>query len=722
MGTSTTLGGFTVLGSSVSGWALRPGVEPSTGLFDLVPDDASSLLSGPARPVTLRIESENGDISISGLYPLHYVAGPNPYISRVLVADRRWMWARQHVLRRYNWRRHIGVKRVVTEGEDPVNFDPVADVAYAPWSLKDGKPYTAQQALDDIVEQIEAAEEGFAAGGFSVEDFDDAIPIENLEVDEGADSALSRVLDYLPEAQVTVDPDGTARIYSRANGADEEIVDGAPPQLAGSDTLAFVDQRRVRPKEVHVLFSYEAEVRFDHEERDLGWTGEQDPADRVADNVLASPDFALSIGGTSYAQGTWLNINTAINAWGSPPGRLSMSSSYLRKAFVPFMDMWAPMLLAGTRDPDADWISRIAALQQHWRKTYKINRRWIDRIFQLNAYRVSTIDPATGTRAPAAAYANYALVYSQRSMIDDIQESRDLSYVINVEAYPEPSGSEPTRLSAMRPAPATVSILDHDQGIVRLDYRTDQTRMHQMILPGNIANIPSGDMADRGRKAIAFNAVFESASLQNIPQLTGNHRVTFVLSAIPASPNTDQQLYRVVVKPDEVASLLPGNLAEGLGAGDGPVMEVRIGVGRETARVAWSDRKSELIEDLFGVTELSDEAAQDLGGIESLIINRGEQSAVGNAGASVDAIAQAAAARVYAEFTDRWQGDTQVGGSYDAKVDGFLDELVHQTDSEGNVTTKIRTGSQPPRFDFRTILPGDVRAILMRLALPGKSA
>ena len=45
------------------------------------------------------------------------------------------------------------------------------------------------------------------------------------------------------------------------------------------------------------------------------------------------------------------------------------------------------------------WAKIMRLLKGHYRRTFRINQYWRDRIRQLRAYRVSNIDIVTGTRA-----------------------------------------------------------------------------------------------------------------------------------------------------------------------------------------------------------------------------------------------------------------------------------------------------------------------------------
>lgn len=707
-----SLGGLSIIGS-VS-WTLSDGTGPSTA--EIAVAGAPELLKGTAAPVDLRMDTRDAEETlIRDLYVLHQRPGSSPEVTVVLAADRRWLWERAHIARRYNMRRTVGVRRVGASGTPVV--DPVVDdVKYHPMSLKDQiRPWRAEEILRDVLNEVMSVERDHsnAAPNIVIESSFDSLPVENLEIDDAGPDAVAQVLRFLPEAGITVDPDGTVRVYSRANGQDRRVVEDSGGPTVGHGTIEYIDFRRIRPREVRVLFTTEHEVRFNFVEVGPGGTVSRRTDDRFMDNVLPLPDFTLTIGGRTLTRGTWVPINDDLfTAWGSIPGYGSLDIDALRTAMVPYMDLWTPLRLAGLSSPDADWASRIAALQQHWRRTYRINRRWLDRIHTINAYRVATIDPTTGTRAPAPAFADFAYMHSQRSLF--VQSGAqiagaggdiaDLAVFLNVDGYAD-------LIDDAKPAPVRVSVVDRDQGIVRLDYLVDENRIFEMALPSKLDNCPTASIrigTTTGRP-YAFNMIEEGRS--SVPELSADHSVAVLLTCTPAYPNDSRQLFALTRKPGDVAALLPSALRSGIGEALGPPMEVRIRPGMETARVAWKDDRATDIERRFGVTEGDAD-------ISDLIVNLG----AGDRGASLDAIADAAAARVYAMFADRHLGSKVVRLAAGATVDGFIDSIAHGIDTEGRVQTSIRMSERPSAPDMLAFLPPSVRSVLLKLVRPGKEA
>src|SRR5258705_3295322 len=108
---TATLAGIPLLNSKPIRWSIREGVAPVIETFHIIPGEASGL--SKERAVTLELKGPRGGITFKNLWIIDFPPGPNPYIAAVTVADRRYWWQYPHVLRRFNMRRRVGVKRPV---------------------------------------------------------------------------------------------------------------------------------------------------------------------------------------------------------------------------------------------------------------------------------------------------------------------------------------------------------------------------------------------------------------------------------------------------------------------------------------------------------------------------------------------------------------------------------------------------------------------------------
>lgn len=744
-----TLGGKTILGSRPARWTFRPGVKPVIEEFDLTPADAKALTAGPPIPINLVMN----DLTVRDVYVLRETPGPSPHIASVKVADRRWLWERNFIKRTFNLRRHIGLKRLDPRGGLGVVADVVRDVWYAPFSLpnedKNSQPFTARQILElilnDIAQfegtQISGAQKPSIRFGPYLQGRASALPIENMLLDDPGDAAVMRLLAYLPEAQITIDKDGIFFVYSRADGAERfELKNTGPPSVKG-DVIDSISFSRMMPREIHVLFTREQELRFDFEEKArVGDTvtlpgGVRTTSDRALGNVLKVPDFNFTVGvrdeqdaqvtSRIVSQGTWLSFDDYLASLPitPPPFSSKLDYEHIRRALVPYIDLWAPLSLAGLGEPDADWSGRISAINHHYRRSYRIPREWMDRIFLLNADRLSIIDPeqqGAGGRAPAMAWSDYCILNTMRPLSiiarqDGFAAVVSTPYATNHRGFPS-DGLVSRPNARNRLPPITVSIQDHDQGIIRLDYKIDEYRTYEQILPGTMDNIPGPSLRNRSG-AITFDGVDGNfASVALLPTLSAGHKAAVIMSAVPGSPNNDAQLYRIKIKPQDVTSVVPANLTDGLRRAVGPIYEYRVGAEVDTARFAWHDSAAQRIVDSW--FQRADTPEVDRVNLDDLLINGGQD----DNGASLQRVAIGVAAKLYAEFADRIQGNKTTGLDPRQEVDGWLASITHILDREGRTETTYALFEDRIQFSPYSLMDPNTRALVTRRAQHGKGS
>ncbi len=156
--------------------------------------------------------------------------------------------------------------------------------------------------------------------------------------------------------------------------------------------------------------------------------------------------------------------------------------------------------------------------------------------------------------------------------------------------------------------------------------------------------------------------------------------------------------------------MLPSSETAGLNDAQGPKMQIRIGPQIEVARVQWKDSASVELDKCFGIGE----GEPNLAG---LVINEGAASDLQN-GASLNALAKAAAARLYASLCDRFEG--RMAGYMNGGVHpgGWAGELQHKLAQDGVATTSVMMPSQLPQFSIFSFLDSASRQAIMRLVQP----
>lgn len=724
------IGGCSIQGSAPVRWEFTDGFEPVVETFDVLPADADRLTKGNRTPVALEMRTGDKIVKVENLWVLRRAPGESPKQARIVVADRRWFWPYRLVVGRYNIRQKVGVKRISSPSTPLETADISDDVQYASWSLRvDGSGLAARwkpgEMLKDVIDKLTFAE--WNNPGYEIDQAVgtelDELVIEDLSINTSGNHALSQALAFLPEAAVTITAEGKIRIYSRVDGGEKAVIGKLGPEMVGRGHIEVISGNLTCPKKVNVYFVREQEVRFDAIEAlsATANTGVVVPDRRHMENVLPVPDYTIPINGKWVCQGTWVTFDEYLEAISSipiPGAHIpKLDHSFLQKAFMPYLDLWGALQLLGVRDPDVDWIARIAAMAAHYRRTYRINPKWRKRFFRFYAYRVATIDPQHGTRAPSEVYADYAYLGGQRYWWKQIAEKpetgiADLSYATNVAGYPQGAtmsdGKSKKFTDTSKAAPARVQILDHDQGIIQFDYQLDPVKLFDRILPSQVNDGPTGDVTQRTR-SIAFNAVIKGAE-NAVPKLKAEHRACVIMTAVPACPNSLAQYYKVSVEPSQVTKLLPVALLSSLMDAKGPKMDVFIGPGIETARFAWSDDRETDIGGMFGVDMPNvppGTPANDVG----LVINDSQDA---SGAASLQAIARAAAARIYGMYAVHAAGSATGILNGAVTLAGFLSRVAHEIDQEGVASTRIEAAESLPALDWQAFLPASTRAIIDR--------
>ncbi len=707
-------------------WTLKEGVFPTIESFNISPAGHRRLENIAPGPVDLRMD----DKYFRDLFILDFPEGPNPFVHSVRLADRRFWWPYAHVTRRFNIRRRIGVKRI-RQMHLPDVLQPVTeDLFFKRFSLHNPdlgfagrwKPLAA--ILDVFSEVLRTEKERFGTSVriLASKEFE-TIPIENLEIDDPGESAIARLLNYFPDARVMIDAMGNVKIYGRADGRDTEMVQRTGAELINAGHVEIVKESRIRPREIHVLFTREIELRMDYRSSGVGPAVDQgSTADHVApraqagkgillENVLPLPDFELTVADIQHVTGEWVVINDDLmTAWGNPPGALQLTDIRIRRGMIPGVQLWNRLNRFGVFDPKANWPARLSALQQHWRRTYRVHEKVMDRIVSLKAYRVGTVNRATAQRAPPAAFGDWTAWPTVKYIYDGNHENTSL--MLPNSSFENKTFDITFRTRGM---PAAVSVVDEDQGIIQLDFRIDPWGREIAILPGLLENIPSGDVAAAKRKNLAVNAVGTGEAMQ----FDADYLMSVIMTVQPGAPNSDEQLHRIIVKPENVMQLLPTAARFNPSDALGPSMEVRVGPGVETARFAWSDANAEALLSAGLGFRQRDVPAPD---ISALIVNADQQGPIWEArlGASINAIAQAEAARIWATFADRYHGNMSGGNiRLDVEPAGALAEVTFTVSTKGVLSTDLKLPGSLEPIDFLAFVNDSTRAILTRVVMPG---
>lgn len=689
---SATLGGFPIPAIAPVVWSLGFGSGAPTFTVELATGDADRLFlstpppgpheTGSSRPgykaasVGETVLAVKGQDELSGKDYIFTVSrvviigrrsGSVPWTTTILLSDIRWYWKFRHIgLKRYNVPRMSGTRRLNAAGR--VEIQPiVSDLTYAPYSLKDeSTPWTAREIVDDVFELLGVAPRYEFTGSYVG---DDRLP-QNIVIDEDAPSAVARALGTLIGREMYVDLDGTVVITDRVPGAGKAIVEALGPGLENGGTMAWRDRSADRPADVMVGFTPEYEVFFPFvDSGGTVTTAHATEDDRFIENVAQVTDAELTIEGKTIAAGSYVNLDQLFAAWGSPGGSVpSLSRAMARRMFLrPHLRDRYIFSNGGLGvEPSRVWSGRIMSTLQNFRQTFRINRRWMDRALVVRPIRAAIIDPETGTRAPSTVFADYAAKPSLRRLSKQ-KDTGTTQATWNV-AY-----------SSSVPAPARVSMISPDEGILRFDFAVDpydeSTQIFPCRLDGQVSLTPS-----------ALFILIEQA------ELASTHQASVIVSMVPAN----QTIWKKIEQSD-VAPLVP--------KGNGPTLEARVGPGLVTARHAWDNAKATAIERAFGIRKenlLGDEMND--GATVGPPVNDDE----------LTAYARAVAEGIYLSSADHYDGTLTVPLDDTIRPRGEVEIVSFQLTAEGKGLTIVVAGTPPPVLDIPSRLPAGIRQVLMR--------
>lgn len=684
-----TLAGVPITGAAA--WAHIVGPRPLMRAFEIDNDGARELLQKLGQEVTLRMEVNGAVKEFRRLLIVGTQPGRDPHHVGILVADRRWLWTRHLIVRDFNARRRTGETRMVGEGQRDEGFRPAPDIAYAPWTLDAGTPFSPRRAIESVLAELEP-------GNYTIASVTRQVLVEDGFISHPGDMAMDMVLGYAPGYTVRPDDSGRFHVIDSRDGGEAQVIARAGPPKVGQGYPAKVDRSFVRPSEMHIHFERACDLRFDHLEGENPWTAERGDAgrgERKLENVMQQPNPRLTLAnGTVAAQGTWLTVDDVLAAYSGREGETGggykgpLSHATIRYYYL---SQWSLLQRTYGVTPQGqfnkEWSKLLDGLIKSWRLTFRIGRPWRDKLRRIEARRADLYDVENGLPSKSVAYMDYLARPSKAGLAKTSSQNPTLGRQVAGWA---------TLLKDAEAAPAFVDVVDDQAGIIHVTFRRDPWGDTEEMAPGNVANLPTqavnGDLKD------ASGAVFAT---WGYAQLLPTFRCAIVLSAIQAAPNGIGRLHRETVTPSQAAAAL----GENVGACNGPVWNIMVGAGVETARFGWDDAYATQIEEAFfsGKPEAQMPA--------SLLVNK----------ATVRARAVAEAARLYQTTLDRTQGTYSVEFNPDLEIAGAVQSIEWYIRPTGQGAVAGTTLVLPPEFDPidpMAFVPASIQRIARRMVNP----
>lgn len=668
------------------GWTFTPGGRPHTRVMEVSQRVADELLDKRGDFVSLEIETTGYEpLRVEKLLIVDIRAGKTPYTRAVMVADKRYLWRRKVIVRDFNMRRRTGETRLGAEGRIETQ-QALPTVAYAPWSLNKGQAFDAGACIESVLAELDGSAP-------TMPRIRRSIRIESLFLNDPGDVAVDKTLATAAGLNVWVDRYGITRVYDMRDGSEAQVIADAGAPVVGSGYHGRSLRAYARPRRCHVLLERESEVRFDFVEE--GNAANLSTVDRGSDareprtleNVILQPDSSLSINGATVARGTILEFNAWLAAISGTETRTiggaagPLSQAYIRKYYMQWSFLVGRYGLKISGQPDTEWQKRLGAVRSSWRKLFRILPRWRDKMRSVKAYRLAAIDPTTGTRARTEPYMDYISKPSAASFTSTIKRNPDVGH--QVAGWAE-------RLEDGVAAPAIVTVLDEEAGVIRVDLQADPFGDAEALAPGQLANLPTqsvtGDMTDTAKTAyLAWG----------IQPLLSTFKLAVVLSCVQGAPNNAGRYHKVTVEPSAGSAILGVDIGECLGED----LTIYVPGGELTARFAWSDDFASEIEEAFHAG----------GAMPSTLLTNADQ---------VKAVAEATAAREWQTFLDREECSMTVALNAEARIAGAIAMVDHTIMPKGPPLTTIMTIPEMQPVDRMTLVPTSIQNTIRHLVQP----
>jgi len=627
---SVKLGNVALAATSGIAWRFVGGVQPYTSVFYVHKSRWGRLKASIGQPLQLVIKDSRGTVTtISEVYILHEAPSDSPHRVGFVVADKRWKWQYKLVARDFNMIRKTGDR--TAKQAVPVETQVVVDkYDYLPYSLKlpQGTRWSAREAVEEVLDIVHDED----TGGYKVENFpikDTAggtnsgeFTLQNVTLRDAGDVAISRVLSYVPGADVYINAEGQTIVYDATDLQQlDNYYQGLPVDTYAGEKAAWIDRGKIRPNKVVVHYQREVELLLEYEDDYSGGTSAQLVSSRpYVENVCPTVDPETEISNEfepesglylrkTVPAGTWVEMKELLAAWNNdrPEGSLPWTFDTIKRHWLKG-DLEGVLGARGLdKDEEANVAMRVQALRQHFRQSFRVNRRYMEGMRSLRAVRVGLLDPVTGARAPAAVWGQACIVPSTKGKYIAARGTEDISKLKvfrNVD-YIAPS-LQGANIIDTAPGPARVNIIDEEIGVFRLEWIVSPYGTVESFIPSKLVNEQNFDGIAVTRDLSQQEDQPMGAAMQieggtNGIFLDSSLEMAVLVTMVPAAPNSPMQFHREEVEASDVASVFRSEF--GIKDGDGPTLEVYVPPGEATARFALTDQNdaTNTVQDLLGL-------------------------------------------------------------------------------------------------------------------------
>jgi len=741
--TLVTFGGVPLGGVQSIVWAFTTGTAPFRSAFSVRKADWPKIQAMIGKPQDLVISDRSRKIRIQKLYALHQLPSDSPARVTFEVADKRHWWQYPIISRDYNMAKKTG-NRIFLTPASSIKVPSVKSISddqydYRQYSLKDGQSrWTAQDAVRDLLEQLEGEAGGHRIDSFPITD-GGQFALQNVMLHDSADVALGRLLSFIPGTQIYVDVSGTAVVFDGADlDATERHKESLPVSTYAGDFPALIDRKAIRPSTIKVHYQREVELAVEYEDDYTGQTSAGlNKNDPFVQNVIPTTDPETEVSYFDPIAGEFVNGPVPAGTW-VPVFEWLQAMNDLKGAesepwtFKTIRENWIIGNLEGALgarpNVDQDLLgsisARVEALKANFRQTFQINRRYMERIQDITAIRANVLNPHTGHQGPSRAWGQICIVPSLKGeKINQRFDPDRTGYFTNLDTIPG-NGTNNDNLTENPALPLNVEMVDRDLGIFHISfqsspYGTDagwypchlefETKIGNQVPPKTHGR----DLSKMDTEPVTAGAKLEGST--NGQFLAEKMEMRFILSIIPGAPNNKTRYHVETVSAADIQPLYRSQYR--IQSGQGPALEVFISPGEQAARFAWQvDTPAKAtMKRLLGLDSENPNSAgipsgEPLDGF--LLVNDGDQKG----GRHLKGHALAVAAEVISAYADALQGSVKTrlpaqNVSLVGNMSAAAIEVASYPDAEVSVTHEF-PGQQAPISRMAT-MPEMVRQFVL---------
>jgi len=634
-----------------------------------------NLKGAMGQEATLQITDARGStIKIKNLTLLHEAPSSRPNVRNFVVADRRWKWSYLLISRDYNVPKKSGDRNA--QINVPFTGFVTTDVYdYKIFSLQNGTTaWTSREALEDVLDQLKEEGDDFT---YMIDSFPinetrsegSEFIIQNVVLRDQGDVALSRMMSYIPGATLWCDAEGNIRII---NGADldeaKAYFNNIPSATWDGERAITVERKAIRPAKVVVHYQREVECIFEYGDNyeDTSTVSNQNPARPYLENVIQTVDAQTTV--TEYdpikkssvtkrnlPPGTWVHFGAWLNAMNDrlPPNSDPWTFDTIKMHWL-HGDLDGALGAGGKdNDSEANISMRIQAIKQHFRQSFRINRRLMEATRELKNVSAMLLDPYTGARGPSRVWSQATVIPSKKGERMSMRKNSSEAAIYRNVDYFTPTQAQYSGNTIQAPhGPTAVNIIDRDLGIIRIDWIISPYGAEQSFVPCLVEDesgqyrVPQRDLGQQDSKPVSAGIKVESGT--NGIFLSPRLKMKVLMTLIPGAPNNKRAFHKEEITPADIKNITNSWT---LGESRGPDLEVFVAPTEATARFAWkSDHTAAgAVGRLLGLyDDDSIESGIDTQDIPGFVLSNQERELKPHANAT--------AAELYATFADSLQG------------------------------------------------------------------